>query len=161
MRGGELGHAELREQAQGLRAATWARQRGAGIVHIPSNDLSFYDHTLDTAAMVGAVPDRYGRRGEVDVDTYFALARGNDALPALEMTKWFDTNYHYLVPELAQVQEFELASTRAIDEHREAASARGDQARQRAARRLRLHDEPLAPELRLAAASARPADGSG
>ena len=73
--------------------------------------------------MVGAIPDRYGwTGGPVDLDTYFALARGTGGLPALEMTKWFDTNYHYLVPELAANQAFALATTKPLDEYLEAKS---------------------------------------
>jgi len=73
--------------------------------------------------MVGAIPERFGwRGGPVELDTYFALARGSADLPALEMTKWFDTNYHYLVPELAPDQEFVLATTKPVDEYLEAKS---------------------------------------
>ncbi len=116
----------LLKDAAALRATNWARQQAAGIAHIPSNDFSLYDHVLDTSAMVGAIPDRYGwRHGEVSLDTYFAMARGTRGkaggdLPALEMTKWFDTNYHYMVPEFARGQNFTLASTKLVDEFREA-----------------------------------------
>jgi 5-methyltetrahydropteroyltriglutamate--homocysteine methyltransferase len=109
-----------------LRAGNWARQHAASIAHIPSNDFSLYDHVLDTSIMTGAVPDLYGwRRGEVSLDTYFAMARGTRGkaggdLPALEMTKWFDTNYHYMVPEFTRGQNFTLASTKPVDEFREA-----------------------------------------
>jgi len=120
---GSIDEAGLLERAEGLRAATWARQHSAGISHIPSNDFSLYDHVLDTAVMVGAIPTRYGwSGGDVGLDTYFALARGTDALSALELTKWFDTNYHYLVPELEQAQRFTLATTKPIDEYLEARS---------------------------------------
>jgi 5-methyltetrahydropteroyltriglutamate--homocysteine methyltransferase len=119
------GQALLRDAAA-MRATSWARQHAVGIAHIPSNDFSLYDHVLDTSAMVGAVPDLYGwRRGEISLDTYFAMARGTrgkagSGLPALEMTKWFDTNYHYVVPEFRRGQNFTLASTKAVDEFREA-----------------------------------------
>ncbi len=90
----------------------------------PVNDFSFYDQVLDTAALVGAVPERYGWSGEkVDLDTYFAMARGragSDGVRALDMTKWFDTNYHYLVPELTQDQQFRLASDQPFAALREA-----------------------------------------
>src|SRR5712691_10759886 len=111
----------LLEAAAGLRAASWARQHALGVTHIPSNDFSLYDHVLDTSVMVGAIPKIYGwRSGNVPLDTYFAMARGShdsasgDAsclrehthgLPALEMTKWFDTNYHYMVPEFTRGQD--------------------------------------------------------
>ena len=127
----------LLNDARALRAAAWARQHGAGVMHIPSNDFSLYDHVLDTSAMVGAIPDTYGwTGGEVSLDTYFAMARGAQGaaaaegcaghgahgLPALEMTKWFDTNYHYMVPEFVPIQPFMLASTKPIDEFLEAKS---------------------------------------
>ncbi len=121
---GRTSAAELFDAAAGLRAAAWARQHALGVTRIPSNDFSLYDHVLDTSAMVGAIPDRYGwRGGAVPLETYFAMARGADAaggMPAMEMTKWFDTNYHYLVPEFTRGQEFALASRKAVDEFREA-----------------------------------------
>ncbi|MEM5773947.1 MAG: 5-methyltetrahydropteroyltriglutamate--homocysteine S-methyltransferase, partial [Anaerolineaceae bacterium] len=120
-------------------------QISAGIDFIPSNDFSFYDQVLDTIAMVGAVPKRFGWSGqhEVDLDTYFGMARGiqraaetqlvetqsDDAqgagapaasVPAMEMTKWFDTNYHYIVPEFWKMMNFKLSSNKALDEYREA-----------------------------------------
>jgi 5-methyltetrahydropteroyltriglutamate--homocysteine methyltransferase len=87
---------ELQRDAAELRAQRWCRQRDLGIDHIPSNDFSFYDHVLDTAVMVGAVPDRYrSEGGAIDLDAYFAMARGGDlhgrSVSTLEMTKWFDT----------------------------------------------------------------------
>jgi 5-methyltetrahydropteroyltriglutamate--homocysteine methyltransferase len=125
---GKLGEAEMLAQAAGLRQQHWQLQQRAGLTHIPSNDFSLYDHVLDTVAMVGAVPKRYQWDGSVvDLRTYFAMARGmqNDqdqasAIPAMEMTKWFDTNYHYIVPEFEPEQRFQLASTKPIDEFLEA-----------------------------------------
>lgn len=127
--------ASLQEQTAALRCANWARQQGLGVDHIPSNDFSLYDHVLDTAVMVGAIPSVYDWQGGlIQHDTYFAMARGdtveesccgkttNRGVPALEMTKWFDTNYHYMVPELSADQQFTLASTKAVDEFREAKS---------------------------------------
>ena len=117
----------LLEAATGLRAANWARQHALGVTNIPSNDFSFYDHVLDTSAMVGAIPDIYGwKAGQVPLETYFTMARGmqgngtSSGKPALKMTKWFDTNYHYMVPEFSKDQQFTLASTKPIDEYREA-----------------------------------------
>ncbi|MDX8443573.1 5-methyltetrahydropteroyltriglutamate--homocysteine S-methyltransferase [Mesorhizobium australafricanum] len=124
--------AELLATAKALRAASWEEQRDRGVSKIPSNDFSLYDHVLDTAAMVGAVPSRYGwNGGEVPLDIYFAMARGNQgqtrncdsgrehgacpALTAMEMTKWFDTNYHFIVPELEDDQAFTLSSTKPVD----------------------------------------------
>jgi len=127
----------LRETAAGLRAANWARQASRGVTVIPSNDFSLYDHVLDTSVMVGAIPAGYGwNGGAVSLATYFAMARGaqpashDDAcahghhgdgpMPAQEMTKWFDTNYHYMVPEFARGQTFTLASLKPVEEFREA-----------------------------------------
>ena len=91
---GECSSEELEAAARDLRSARWRIQAEAGIVHIPSNDFSLYDHVLDAAVMVGAIPARYGRHLEdMDVPTYFAMARGNKSASAMEMTKWFDTNW--------------------------------------------------------------------
>ncbi len=115
-----------------LRLQNWRLQQEIGIHHIPSNDFSFYDQVLDTCALVGAVPERYGCRGEeADLDTYFAMARGVQKksglrtvdAPAMEMTKWFDTNYHYIVPEFSPGQSFRLASEKPLEEFQEAFQA--------------------------------------
>jgi len=108
-----------------LRSRHWRLQREAGIDLPPSNDFSLYDRVLDTCALVGAVPARYGWSGAtVDLDTYFAMARGVQGggkdLTAMEMTKWFDTNYHYIVPEFAEDQQFRLSSTKPVAEFTEA-----------------------------------------
>jgi len=130
----------LIEAGAGLRAANWARQKKLGVSVIPSNDFSFYDQMLDTSVMVGAIPEIYRwNGGPVPLATYFAMARGAQGkthevacghvhhgheaahgVPALEMTKWFDTNYHYMVPELATDQQFTLASRKPIEEYEEA-----------------------------------------
>lgn len=123
----------LLETARRLRADNWRLQAEKGVTRIPSNDFSLYDHVLDTAVMVGAIPQRYGwTGGEMPLDTYFAMARGSEgdagcghpghvhSTSALEMTKWFDTNYHYMVPELAPDQEFVLATTKPVDHFLEA-----------------------------------------
>jgi 5-methyltetrahydropteroyltriglutamate--homocysteine methyltransferase len=109
---GERTADELQDTARGIRRANWELMRDAGIDLIPSNDFSLYDQMLDTAALVGAVP-----RG---LDAYFAAARGTADTPALEMTKWFDTNYHYIVPELGPDTRFGLGSTKPFDEYAEA-----------------------------------------
>ena len=119
--GGRSDAAALDVASAALRRAGWELQQAAGIDQIPSNDFSLYDHVLDTAAMLGAVPSRFEWHGEmVDRDTYFAMARGGPDTPAMEMTKWFDTNYHYIVPEFEPGMIFRLASSKAIDEYREA-----------------------------------------
>ncbi|HVW73661.1 MAG TPA: 5-methyltetrahydropteroyltriglutamate--homocysteine S-methyltransferase [Rhizomicrobium sp.] len=111
----------LLKTAAGLRARHWVVQQKAGIDHIPSNDFSLYDQVLDTIAMLGAVPPRYGHKGgKVDLDLYFAMARGRQDAPAMEMTKWFDTNYHYIVPELTADSAFTLSTSKAVDEFKEA-----------------------------------------
>jgi 5-methyltetrahydropteroyltriglutamate--homocysteine methyltransferase len=102
---------ELEATARELRRQTWAFLRDAGLGQVPSNHFSLYDQVLDTCVLVGAVPERYGPPGSaVDLDTYFAMARGRADATAMEMTKWFDTNYHYLVPELGPATTFRLAA---------------------------------------------------
>jgi 5-methyltetrahydropteroyltriglutamate--homocysteine methyltransferase len=119
---------ELLGSARDLRAGNWKLQRDAGIDLIPSNDFSLYDQMLDTIALVGAVPERYDWAGgsQVDLDTYFAMARGRQAggvdVTAMEMTKWFDSNYHYIVPELHEGMRFAFSSTKPLDECREASA---------------------------------------
>ena len=118
---GASGFEALNRAAQSLRARHWFLQQKAGLDHIPSNDFSFYDQMLDTIAMLGAVPPRFGHDGgTVPLDLYFAMARGRKEAPAMEMTKWFDTNYHYIVPELTAEMEFRLSSSKALDEYNEA-----------------------------------------
>ncbi|KAK6926457.1 Cobalamin-independent methionine synthase MetE, C-terminal/archaeal, partial [Dillenia turbinata] len=93
----------------------------AGIEYIPSNTFSYHDQVLDTTAVLGAVPPRYGwTGGEIGFDTYFSMARGNASIPAMEMTKWFDTNYHYIVPELGPEVKFSYSSHKAVEEYKEA-----------------------------------------
>ncbi|BAS27809.1 5-methyltetrahydropteroyltriglutamate--homocysteine methyltransferase [Limnochorda pilosa] len=142
---GELGEDALLAVGRELRLRHWGLQRDAGLGAIPSNDFSFYDQVLDMACVVGAVPERFGwEGGPVPLATAFAMARGvsgptrgaggevrpgteagvaPSGVPAMEMTKWFDTNYHYIVPELHRGQRFELASKKPVDEFREAREA--------------------------------------
>ncbi|RZF04022.1 5-methyltetrahydropteroyltriglutamate--homocysteine S-methyltransferase [Streptomyces sp. SCA2-2] len=111
----------LRETAAELRRANWAQLAEAGIDEVPTGDFSYYDHVLDTSVMVGAVPPRH--RAAVDADPlegYFAMARGNQDAAPLEMTKWFDTNYHYLVPELGPDTVFTADSGKQVAELAEA-----------------------------------------
>ena len=118
---GKVTNDALDETAREIRKRHWQMQQAAGIDHVPSNDFTLYDHVLDTSVMLGAIPSRYSFSGGlVNRDTYFAMARGNDRVPAMEMTKWFDTNYHYIVPEFETGQTFSLASTKIIDEFLEA-----------------------------------------
>ncbi|HUY61455.1 MAG TPA: 5-methyltetrahydropteroyltriglutamate--homocysteine S-methyltransferase, partial [Candidatus Dormibacteraeota bacterium] len=118
---------DLEAVGRTLRQRHWTLQREAGIQHIPVGDFSYYDQVLDTAVMVGAVPARFGwAGGRLSPAAYFAMARGGAPAPgaapvaALEMTKWFDTNYHYLVPELAAGQAFQLTHNHLLDQYLEA-----------------------------------------
>jgi 5-methyltetrahydropteroyltriglutamate--homocysteine methyltransferase len=118
---GKSSAADLEAVAKGLRASIWKQMVAAGVKLIPSNTFSFYDQVLDTTAMLGAVPPRYSfAGGEIGFDTYFSMARGNATLPAMEMTKWFDTNYHYIVPELGPEIKFAYSSHKAVAEYKEA-----------------------------------------
>jgi 5-methyltetrahydropteroyltriglutamate--homocysteine methyltransferase len=126
---GRSSEAEVQKTASELRARHWRLQSDLGLDHVPCNDFSLYDHVLDTSMMVNAVPARFRQNGGLSgLPLYFAMARGfqnsNAGLdvPAMEMTKWFDTNYHYIVPEFEQAQNFRLAATKPVDEFREARS---------------------------------------
>jgi 5-methyltetrahydropteroyltriglutamate--homocysteine methyltransferase len=119
---------QLLQTGSKIREENWLLQKQEGIDLIPSNDFSFYDQILDMSLMVNAIPERFheivlhGRNSELDL--YFAMARGFQRdgmdLTAMEMTKWFDTNYHYLVPEFVKNQPFKLFSTKVLDEYKEA-----------------------------------------
>ncbi|KAI3823394.1 hypothetical protein L1987_04829 [Smallanthus sonchifolius] len=112
---------DLQTVAADLRSSIWKQMADAGIKYIPSNTFSYYDQVLDTTTMIGAVPPRYNwNGGEIGFDTYFSMARGNASVPAMEMTKWFDTNYHYIVPELGPEVNFSYASHKAVNEYKEA-----------------------------------------
>lgn len=113
---------EERLQAVGskLRRRHWRLQADMGIQQIPSNDFSFYDHVLDTAVMVGAVPARFRRSAASDLAMSFSMARGTRSAHAMEMTKWFDTNYHYIVPEFEPHMEFCSNSQKPVQEFLEA-----------------------------------------
>ncbi|MGE8286498.1 MAG: 5-methyltetrahydropteroyltriglutamate--homocysteine S-methyltransferase [Stenotrophomonas sp.] len=122
---GETDAAQLQATAAELRARHWRLQRDAGVDVPPSNDFSLYDQVLDTAVLFDAIPQRYRALAQrAPLDGYFAMARGLQRdgvdLHALEMTKWFDTNYHYLVPELTQDQAFTLHADKPLSEYREA-----------------------------------------
>jgi 5-methyltetrahydropteroyltriglutamate--homocysteine methyltransferase len=120
---GVVSEAALLDTAKQLRNENWKLQIDAGIAVPPSNDFSFYDHVLDMAVTLGAIPARFENApGPVALSTYFAMARGSQRSPALEMTKWFDTNYHYVVPEFEPGISFGLRSTKAVDEYCEARS---------------------------------------
>ena len=121
----DISEPELQTVAKDLRRKNWQTQKENGVDLISSNDFSFYDQVLDTICLLGAIPKRYKWDGkEVSLKTYFAMARGSQTseldVPALEMTKWFDTNYHYLVPELSKDQAFKLSTNKPFEEFNEA-----------------------------------------
>jgi 5-methyltetrahydropteroyltriglutamate--homocysteine methyltransferase len=121
---GKTGLQNVQTLGRAIRRQNWALQKEAGIDLIPSNDFSFYDHVLDHSFMFGAIPKRYHaviqQAGNEELDLYFAMARGYQKngldITAMEMTKWFDTNYHYIVPEFYKDQQFKLFSNKIIDE---------------------------------------------
>jgi 5-methyltetrahydropteroyltriglutamate--homocysteine methyltransferase len=119
---------QLLETGKVIRQQNWLKQTQAGIELIPCNDFSFYDQVLDTTLMVGAIPERYqtlaASKKLTDIDLLFAMARGYQKdsfdITAMEMTKWFDTNYHYLVPEFTANQKFSLLNKKVVVEFLEA-----------------------------------------
>ena len=115
---------ELLSTAHDIRKRHWSWQSGAGLPEVPSGDFSLYDHVLDTAWMFDAIPSRFRDLNlSSDLDLYFAMARGvagRTATQALEMTKWFDTNYHYLVPEFTGAEDFRLRRNSQLEAYREA-----------------------------------------
>ena len=118
---GEISGDDLIDLGHWLRVQNWQLQKEKGIDVIPCGDFSLYDQMLDMTATLGAVPARFTRLdGETDLDIYFAMARGTESAPAMEMTKWFDTNYHYIVPEFHAGQQFKLSPDRLITEFKEA-----------------------------------------
>ena len=116
---GEIGETELRARGAKLRAENWRAQQGAGLDLVPVGDFAWYDQVLNTTALVGAAPARFNF-DRVGLPAYFAMARGSSGQPALEMTKWFDTNYHYLVPEFDARTRFRPDASWLLDEVREA-----------------------------------------
>ena len=116
----------LFEKISTIKKANWIKQKNSGLQHIPSNDFSLYDHVLDICLTVDAIPDRYKKlkNNKNRLDLYFAMARGYQNgkidIKAMEMTKWFDTNYHYIVPEFKTNQKFKLVFSKIIDEFLEA-----------------------------------------
>ena len=121
---GKIGKDELLAAASAIRKDNWERQKAAGIDLIPSNDFSLYDQVLDMSLTLGAIPARYEGLKDDPLKLYFAMARGyqkgDEDVIAMEMTKWFDTNYHYIVPEFTQGMSFSLFSHKAADEFKEA-----------------------------------------
>jgi 5-methyltetrahydropteroyltriglutamate--homocysteine methyltransferase len=126
---GKITAEELQKTGKEIRLKNWKIQKDAEIDLIPSNDFSFYDQMLDTTVLLGAVPKRYTElaKSKSDLDLYFAMARGFQKegfdLTAMEMTKWFDTNYHYIVPEFTANQDFSLNPSKILSELKEAQEA--------------------------------------
>ena len=121
---GGLDEAGLQEAAKAIRKEDLLKQKEAGITCISSNDFSFYDNVLDTAFLFNIIPQRYKDLGLTDLETYFAMARGYQGdkgnVKALAMKKWFNTNYHYLVPEIDDDTDIRLTGTKPVDEYKEA-----------------------------------------
>ena len=118
---GATSEAELQNVAAEIRRANWATQHAAGADLLPVGDFSFYDHVLDLLCAVGAIPARFGfQAAHLTLPQYFELARGNATQFAMEMTKWFDTNYHYIVPEWHADTQFSAHPERIIAQIREA-----------------------------------------
>ncbi len=109
---------EVKYVAENLRKRHWTYQKEAKIDFIASNDFSLYDNMLDTTVLLGAIPKRF--QNLKDEELYFAMARGNQDCVAMEMTKWFNTNYHYIVPEISKDTTFKLNSKKVIEEYKEA-----------------------------------------
>ncbi|MCS6968873.1 MAG: 5-methyltetrahydropteroyltriglutamate--homocysteine S-methyltransferase [Cytophagales bacterium] len=126
---GKIDQSELLAVAQQIKEQNWQTQQAAGIDLIPINDFSLYDHVLDMSLLVGAIPERYEPLAQQSVlDLYFAMARGYQKegldLKAMEMTKWFDTNYHYIVPEFTKKQTFQLFGNKVFEEFAQAQQLR-------------------------------------
>lgn len=112
---GSVSAEELQAEARARRAENLGRYAEVGLDEVPAGDFSLYDHVLDTSVMLGVVPEIYREAHPYDaLQRYFAMARGSDAVPALEMTKWFDTNYHYLVPQIGPNTPFSLDADRLL-----------------------------------------------
>ncbi|HLX53905.1 MAG TPA: 5-methyltetrahydropteroyltriglutamate--homocysteine S-methyltransferase, partial [Aquella sp.] len=123
---GEIGQNVLLTVGREIRQKNWKIQADAGFDFVTVGDFSFYDHILDTSALLGVIPPRYEHNigKEVDLDTVFTMARGQAPgkkdTTALAMTKWFNTNYHYMVPEFKKDQQFVLSSNKLFNEIKEA-----------------------------------------
>ncbi|SFV61548.1 5-methyltetrahydropteroyltriglutamate--homocysteine methyltransferase [hydrothermal vent metagenome] len=115
---GQNDFSEVQKAASELKKRHWSYQKDAGVEYISSNDFSLYDNMLDMAVTLGAIPKRFqDLNGE---ELYFAMARGNQNAVAMEMTKWFNTNYHYIVPELSLEDNYTLNTAKIIHEYKEA-----------------------------------------
>ena len=109
---------EVEKVASELKKRHWNYQKDAGIKYISSNDFSLYDNMLDTAILLGTIPKRF--QGLKDEELYFTMARGDESRVAMEMTKWFNTNYHYIVPELSLEDTYKANAKKIVQEYKEA-----------------------------------------
>ncbi|WP_276484036.1 5-methyltetrahydropteroyltriglutamate--homocysteine S-methyltransferase [Paraflavitalea pollutisoli] len=134
---GKISQDELTAVARTIKEANWQTQLDAGIDLIPCNDFSYYDQTLDTSLLLGVVPQRYqpvsAIAGNTGLDLYFAMARGYQKngldITAMEMTKWLDTNYHYIVPEFTAQQAFRISNDNIFNEYNSAKAILGEKAK--------------------------------
>jgi 5-methyltetrahydropteroyltriglutamate--homocysteine methyltransferase len=134
---GTITQQKLQDAAKAIRTDNWLTQKEAGLDLIPCNDFSFYDQVLDMSFMLGLIPDRFSpllqKKDFTELDIYFAMARGYQKdgydITAMEMTKWFDTNYHYIVPEFRKDQKFSPISEKAVKEYNEAKTIVGKAAK--------------------------------
>ncbi len=134
---GKINLSELQEVGRKIKEENWQTQLDAGIDLIPCNDFSFYDQTLDMSLSLGVIPQRYAPVLQVEsnkeIDLYFAMARGYQKngldITAMEMTKWLDTNYHYIVPEFTASQEFKIFNENIFNEYNNAKSLLGQKAK--------------------------------
>ncbi len=121
---GEITQQQLLAEGQKIKITNWRTQQQAGLDYIPVGDFAWYDHVLNHSLMFGVIPERFGDASATDIDTLFRMARGQapsgQPAAACEMTKWFNTNYHYIVPELHKDQTFKLNSAILLDEVKEA-----------------------------------------
>lgn len=124
---GDILQEELRAQAKDLRLEFLKKQADAGLDFIPVGDFSLYDHILDLSVQFGVIPKRFAKE-EINLDLYFSIARGNKDNVASSMKKWFNTNYHYIVPEWSGVKP-QLTNTRLLDLYLEAKEVVGDKAK--------------------------------
>ncbi|KIJ56602.1 hypothetical protein M422DRAFT_22757 [Sphaerobolus stellatus SS14] len=121
---GKISSEELTKAAAEVKKASWTSVKGKGVTYVPSGEFSLYDHVLDHSVQFNVIPARYTGQGLSDLDIFFAMGRGRQAdgvdVPAGEMKKWFDSNYHYVVPELSDVVDFKLKYNKAVQEYKEA-----------------------------------------
>lgn len=123
---GKISESDLKSCGKTIKSYNWKRLSDAGVSLIPSNDFSYYDHVLDLSLTLGVIPSRYNGLKNDITNLYFAMAHGiqkeGQDVIAMEMTKWFDTNYHYIVPEFAKNQQFSLFYNKPLQEFNEALS---------------------------------------